>query len=372
MAQEWHVQKNGVQQGPFPLEELQQWVQSGRLLPADRVWTKGMADWGSAGEAQELFPAQSAQSPTDPLPGSSLPDQTPPYTLGPFRLDNSGRRTRYYPRDEESLSFGERIKTIFNYLTFSGNFYTREPGTMDLSRHSTVFYFPFVFVTLLVAIYYTAGLDLTTGLLGNSNSTAPGLIENVQTESPAPGQATAPVDIGESKISLQGEWAGTITFQQHKMKTLSIGSKPGFEEMIAQAIKEFFILMFDEMTGVPLELYLSFGEPDGDDSEICRAATKIVIPARVNDEISRKWIEKEKGPADPFQPPMTNTKAVLQGSQVSLSTLFFEPESGTTFASQPKLDLTGAFSGPDALHGAFLLHVDGEEIGRGVWECRRK
>ncbi|HCX98800.1 MAG TPA: antifreeze protein, partial [Bacteroidales bacterium] len=48
-AQEmYHVAFGGVQQGPFPMAQLQQMVQQGQLCPGTLVWTAGMTGWVAA------------------------------------------------------------------------------------------------------------------------------------------------------------------------------------------------------------------------------------------------------------------------------------------------------------------------------------
>jgi hypothetical protein len=44
----YHVAIDGVQQGPFPLSQLQQMVQQGKIIPDTLVWTQGMTGWETA------------------------------------------------------------------------------------------------------------------------------------------------------------------------------------------------------------------------------------------------------------------------------------------------------------------------------------
>src|SRR5690554_3227048 len=50
----YHVAVGGVQQGPFPLSQLQQMIQQGQLTPDTLVWTAGMPAWAAANSVQEL------------------------------------------------------------------------------------------------------------------------------------------------------------------------------------------------------------------------------------------------------------------------------------------------------------------------------
>lgn len=49
-----HVAVDGVQQGPFPMAQLQQMVQQGQLTPDTLVWTAGMAGWAAANSVPAL------------------------------------------------------------------------------------------------------------------------------------------------------------------------------------------------------------------------------------------------------------------------------------------------------------------------------
>ena len=50
----YHVAVGGVQQGPFPVSQLQQMIQQGQLTPETLVWTAGMPAWAAANSVQEL------------------------------------------------------------------------------------------------------------------------------------------------------------------------------------------------------------------------------------------------------------------------------------------------------------------------------
>jgi membrane protease subunit (stomatin/prohibitin family) len=50
----FHVSVNGMQQGPFPMAQLQQMAMQGQLTPATMVWTAGMATWAEAGTVSSL------------------------------------------------------------------------------------------------------------------------------------------------------------------------------------------------------------------------------------------------------------------------------------------------------------------------------
>ena len=50
----YHVAVGGVQQGPFPVLQLQQMAQQGQLTPDTLVWTAGMAGWTAANSVPAL------------------------------------------------------------------------------------------------------------------------------------------------------------------------------------------------------------------------------------------------------------------------------------------------------------------------------
>ena len=50
----YHVAVGGVQQGPFPVSQLQQMIQQGQLTRDTMVWTAGMPAWAAANSVQEL------------------------------------------------------------------------------------------------------------------------------------------------------------------------------------------------------------------------------------------------------------------------------------------------------------------------------
>lgn len=51
---DWYAHMNMTQVGPMPLASLQELLASGKLRPADPVWTEGWPQWRSAGEVAEL------------------------------------------------------------------------------------------------------------------------------------------------------------------------------------------------------------------------------------------------------------------------------------------------------------------------------
>lgn len=69
---QYHVSINGVQAGPFNMQQLAQMAQNGQLTKQTYVWKQGMANWEFAGKMQEL-----ASLFAPPIPGS-VPPPPPP------------------------------------------------------------------------------------------------------------------------------------------------------------------------------------------------------------------------------------------------------------------------------------------------------
>ncbi len=56
MEKQWFCSVGGQQYGPVSEEELRSWVASGRVRPADLVWSEGMAEWTAASMIPGLTP----------------------------------------------------------------------------------------------------------------------------------------------------------------------------------------------------------------------------------------------------------------------------------------------------------------------------
>ncbi|MQY17320.1 SPFH domain-containing protein [Nocardia macrotermitis] len=68
--QQFHIDLNGQAAGPYPAEQLRQFVASGQLTPKTNVWSNGMASWAAA----ETVPAlQGLFNRPPPLPGTPPP-----------------------------------------------------------------------------------------------------------------------------------------------------------------------------------------------------------------------------------------------------------------------------------------------------------
>ncbi len=67
------IQSKGVQQGPFPVEQVKTLLQSGQVSSSDLGWSPGMAEWKPLATFPEL------QGPP-PVPGAAVPPAVPTRT----------------------------------------------------------------------------------------------------------------------------------------------------------------------------------------------------------------------------------------------------------------------------------------------------
>ena len=63
---QYNVSVNGQTTGPYNMQQLQQMVQNGQLIPNTHVWKQGMAGWEIAGNVQELSNLFGAVPPPPP------------------------------------------------------------------------------------------------------------------------------------------------------------------------------------------------------------------------------------------------------------------------------------------------------------------
>lgn len=59
-----HIYRNGVQEGPYPVEQVRQMLAAGQLKPTDHVFHEGLTDWVTAAQS----PALAAPGAPPPLP----------------------------------------------------------------------------------------------------------------------------------------------------------------------------------------------------------------------------------------------------------------------------------------------------------------
>lgn len=77
---QWYCAVAGQQYGPVSEELLHDWIQQGRLGPADHLWTVGMSDWAVAASVPGFFLA--GQTPLVPPPNSLVVMPPPDGTGG--------------------------------------------------------------------------------------------------------------------------------------------------------------------------------------------------------------------------------------------------------------------------------------------------
>ncbi len=67
---EWYCLVDGRQVGPVAQRQVQQWLDDGRMKPADYVWREGMEQWAPVGELMEFdIPLELAEERPEPPRG---------------------------------------------------------------------------------------------------------------------------------------------------------------------------------------------------------------------------------------------------------------------------------------------------------------
>ena len=65
---DYHIKRGEQQFGPYTLSELQEYVQSGRVLPGDLAQSEGMADWVPVSQILGNIPLPQAVAPVPTAP----------------------------------------------------------------------------------------------------------------------------------------------------------------------------------------------------------------------------------------------------------------------------------------------------------------
>ncbi|SVC99955.1 uncharacterized protein METZ01_LOCUS352809, partial [marine metagenome] len=66
-AMQIHVNKDGQQIGPYDLEQVNQYLEQGSLLPTDPAWHEGLDGWVPLNQVEGVVvPGASAPPPFDP------------------------------------------------------------------------------------------------------------------------------------------------------------------------------------------------------------------------------------------------------------------------------------------------------------------
>ncbi len=69
MSEQWYINRNGQQYGPYSTEQMKAYAQKGELSPDDYIWAQGMAEWSHARNISSLFPVHSTPASPPPQPG---------------------------------------------------------------------------------------------------------------------------------------------------------------------------------------------------------------------------------------------------------------------------------------------------------------
>lgn len=81
---QWFYTRNGQQQGPVPLDDLQQLAQRGELTAQDLVWTETMANWQPAHAVPGLVAGGAPVPPPMGTSAGQFPQTPAAYQSGPF------------------------------------------------------------------------------------------------------------------------------------------------------------------------------------------------------------------------------------------------------------------------------------------------
>jgi len=81
-AGDWYHAHDGEQQGPMSLDALRRLIDQGSVLPADLVWSPGMADWLPASQVPQLARPAIAPAPVAPVVGYASSTAPPASVLG--------------------------------------------------------------------------------------------------------------------------------------------------------------------------------------------------------------------------------------------------------------------------------------------------
>ena len=77
-----HISRDGKQFGPYPLEAVQRYLQSGQLVLTDLAWYEGATDWTPLSEVPGVqIPAESPPLPSPPVPAVGAHSYSQPQVL---------------------------------------------------------------------------------------------------------------------------------------------------------------------------------------------------------------------------------------------------------------------------------------------------
>ncbi len=115
MSRQWHLLKDGQTYGPYSEEQMKPFVQEGRILPADLVWSAGMEQWLPAGQTS-FFAAKGGETSSSgsisaqpPQPELSPPPAQPTPTVQGAQPAAALRQPSATPRPRGGAATGLKI-----------------------------------------------------------------------------------------------------------------------------------------------------------------------------------------------------------------------------------------------------------------------
>ncbi|QTN34211.1 DUF4339 domain-containing protein [Akkermansiaceae bacterium] len=77
MSDQWFVNSNGEQTGPYSGEQLVQYAREGLITAETMVWAEGMAEWAAASQIEGLLPEAAVEVAASPAPAAWRPPGAP-------------------------------------------------------------------------------------------------------------------------------------------------------------------------------------------------------------------------------------------------------------------------------------------------------
>jgi hypothetical protein len=100
------ISRQGVQEGPFSVDQIRSWMQAGQLPPNTPAWREGLADWQPVGQILGL-----------PAPGPSPgPQPGNPYQVGQNPV-GMGQVAHPFPPQTSSGAVWSLVLGIFSLLS---------------------------------------------------------------------------------------------------------------------------------------------------------------------------------------------------------------------------------------------------------------
>lgn len=94
---EWYYAQDNRQQGPVPLQAIQEMVRGGQIQPNTLVWRQGMPNWVTASQVPELFAPAVSQHPAPQAHYPYAPQNPPGGPYAPPTGAHGVPEAPYYP-----------------------------------------------------------------------------------------------------------------------------------------------------------------------------------------------------------------------------------------------------------------------------------